>query len=150
MNGLIAPIQITKKGLLKADNTKESIDSFLMLLLNSVCGETPIDPKFGFVFNNMRFEIFNEREGTILNSTTDDGEDDNDIYSKKVSGNSKNINTFATDLKEVIMKYEQRLTEVAATMSYVRDERKIYITVTGVISDTQEKYKYDTTLKIWS
>ena len=61
-----------------------------------------------------------------------------------------NINTFATDLKEVIMKYEYRLTDVAATMSYVRDERKIYITVTGVIIDTQEKYKYDTTLKIWS
>ena len=48
------------------------------------------------------------------------------------------------------MKYETRLTDVAATMSYVRDERKIYITVTGVIIDTQEKYKFDTTLKIWS
>ena len=48
------------------------------------------------------------------------------------------------------MKYEPRLTDVSATMSYVRDERKIYITVTGVIIDTREKYKYDTTLKIWS
>ena len=48
------------------------------------------------------------------------------------------------------MKYEHRLADVAATMSYVRDERKIYITVTGIIIDTKEKYKYDTTLKIWS
>ena len=150
MNGLIAPIQITKKGLLKADNTKESIDSFLMLLLNSVCGETPIDPKFGFVFNNMRFEIFNEREGTIYNSTMSETVEEDELYTKKISGNSRNLNTFATDLKEVIMKYEHRLADVAATMSYVRDERKIYITVTGVIIDTKEKYKYDTTLKIWS
>ena len=70
-------------------------------------------------------------------------------YQKKVSGNSRNINTFATDLKEIVTKYEHRLTDVAATMSYVRDERKIYITVTGTIIDTQENYKYDTTLKIW-
>ena len=149
MNGLIAPIQITKKGLLKADNTKESIDSFLMLLLNSVCGETPIDPKFGFVFNNMRFEIFNEREGVIFNSVENE-ENDNDLYSKKISGNSRNLNTFATDLKEVIMQYEPRLEDIATTMSYVRSERKVYITVTGIISESKEKYQFETTLKIWS
>jgi hypothetical protein len=149
MNGLIAPIQITKKGLLKADNTKESIDSFLMLLLNSVCGETPIDPKFGFVFNNMRFEIFNEREGVIFNSVENE-ENDNDLYSKKISGNSRNLNTFATDLKEVIMQYEPRLEDIATTMSYVRSERKVYITVTGIISESKEKYQFETTLKIWN
>ena len=150
MESLVSPLEIVTGSIARTDSLKKSIDAFLEILLTSACGDCCIDPEFGFIFNNMRFEIFNEREGTILNSTTDDGEDDNDIYSKRVSGNSKNINTFATDLKEVIMKYEQRLTEVAATMSYVRDERKIYITVTGVISDTQEKYKYDTTLKIWS
>ena len=150
MESLVSPLEIVTGSIARTDSLKKSIDAFLEILLTSACGDCCIDPEFGFIFNNMRFEIFNEREGTILNSTTDDGEDDNDIYSKKVSGNSKNINTFATDLKEVIMKYEQRLTEGAATMSYVRDERKIYITVTGVISDTQEKYKYDTTLKIWS
>jgi hypothetical protein len=149
MNGLIAPIQITKKGLLKADITKESIDSFLMLLLNSVCGETPIDPKFGFVFNNMRFEIFNEREGVIFNSVENE-ENDNDLYSKKISGNSRNLNTFATDLKEVIMQYEPRLEDIATTMSYVRSERKVYITVTGIISESKEKYQFETTLKIWN
>ena len=149
MNGLIAPIQITKKGLLKADNTKESIDSFLMLLLNSVCGETPIDPNFGFVFNNMRFEIFNEREGVIFNSVENE-ENDNDLYSKKISGNSRNLNTFATDLKEVIMQYEPRLEDIATTMSYVRSERKVYITVTGIISESKEKYQFETTLKIWN
>lgn len=149
MNGLIAPIQITKKGLLKADNTKESIDSFLMLLLNSVCGETPIDPKFGFVFNNMRFEIFNEREGVIFNSVENE-ENDNELYSKKISGNSRNLNTFATDLKEVIMQYEPRLEDIATTMSYVRSERKVYITVTGIISESKEKYQFETTLKIWN
>ena len=150
MESLVSPLEIVMGSISRTDSPKKSIDAFLEILLTSACGDSCIDPEFGFIFNNMRFGIFNEREGTILNSMTDDGEEDNDIYSKKVSGNSKNINTFATDLKEVIMKYEQRLTDVAATMSYVRDERKIYITVTGVIIDTQEKYKFDTTLKIWS
>lgn len=149
MNGLISPINITKRGLLRADNIKESIDSFLMLLLNSVCGETPIDPKFGFVFNNMRFEIFNEREGVIFNSSEEEDEA-SDLYSKKISGSSRNLNTFATDLKEVISQYEPRLEDISTTMSYVRSERLVYITVTGIISESHEKYQFDTTLKIWN
>lgn len=150
MESLVSPIEVLMGGISRTDNEKESIDSFLEILLTSACGDCCIDPEFGFIFNNMRFEIFNEREGTIFNSSSIEDSGDDQLYLKKISGNSKNINTFATDLKEVIMKYEHRLTDVAATMSYVRDERKIYITVTGVIIDTQEKYKYDTTLKIWS
>ena len=150
MESLVSPLEILMGGISRTDNQKESIDAFLEILLTSACGDCCIDPEFGFIFNNMRFEIFNEREGTIFNSSSIEDSGDDQLYLKKISGNSKNINTFATDLKEVIMKYEHRLTDVAATMSYVRDERKIYITVTGVIIDTQEKYKYDTTLKIWS
>ncbi len=150
MESLLSPLVIIGGNMVSTDNLKESIDSFLEILLTSVRGDCYIDPEFGFVFNNMRFEIFNEYEGTIFNSSTTETEEDKKLYSKKVSGNSKNINTFATDLKQVIMKYEQRLTDVSATMSYVRDKRTIYITVTGVIVETKEKYKYDTTLKIWS
>lgn len=150
MDNLVSPLEIIMGSISRTDNLKESIDSFLEILLTSACGDCCIDPEFGFIFNNMRFEIFNEREGTIYNSTSIEGEEEDELYTKKISGNSKNINTFATNLKETIMKYEPRLTDVSATMSYVRDERKIYITVTGVIIDTREKYKYDTTLKIWS
>ena len=150
MDNLVSPLEIIMGGISRTDNIKESIDSFLEILLTSARGDCCIDPEFGFIFNNMRFEIFNEREGTIYNSTTTEGVEEDELYTKKISGNSRNLNTFATDLKEVIMKYEHRLADVAATMSYVRDERKIYITVTGVIIDTKEKYKYDTTLKIWS
>lgn len=149
INGLIAPLTITKSGLQRAGSIKESIDSFLMLLLNAVCGDTPIDSQFGFIFNNMRFEIFNEREGVIYNSSAED-ESNDDLYNKKISGNSRNLNTFATDLKEVISKYEPRLEDISTTMSYVRSERRVYITVTGVIDETKEKYQFDTTLKIWN
>jgi len=150
MENLVSPLEIIMGGISRTDNIKESINSFLEILLTSACGDCCIDPEFGFIFNNMRFEIFNEREGTIFNSTTTENVEEDEMYTKKISGNSRNLNTFATDLKEVIMKYEHRLADVAATMSYVREERKIYVTVTGVIIDTKEKYKYDTTLKIWS
>ena len=150
MDNLISPLDIIGGSIMRTDNVKESIDSFLEILLTSACGDCSIDPEFGFIFNNMRFEIFNEREGTIFNSTSTDSREEEDLYNKKISGNSKNVNTFATELRQVIMKYEERLTEVQATMSYVREERKIYITETGIIVDTREKYKYDTTIKVWS
>jgi hypothetical protein len=150
MSNLITPLELTKRGLLQADSTKEAIDAFMNLLLTSTCGECPIDPQFGFVFNNMRFEIFNEREGVIYNSLPTDKDAENDLYNKKISGNSKNFNTFATELKEAIIKYEPRLENVTATMSYIREERKVYVTVIGTIADTKEKYQYDTTLNIWN
>ena len=146
--GLIAPLGITRNGLLRGSSPKESIDSFLNLLLNTSRGESPIDLQFGFVFNNLRFEIFNEREGVIYDSMADSDPAASSLYSKKISGNSRNLNTFATELKEVIEAYEPRLEDVIATMSYVRQERKVYVTVTGIIAETQEKYQYDTTLKV--
>lgn len=150
MDSLVSPLEIIKGGLSRTGKLKDSIDSFLDILLTSACGDCCIDPEFGFIFNNMRFEIFNEREGVIFNSTPSDDSENDGLYTRKISGNSKNVNTFATDLKQIILKYEQRLKDVSATMSYVREERTIYITVTGVIVDTNEKYRYETTLKIWN
>lgn len=150
MDSLVSPLEIIKGGLSRTGKVKDSIDSFLDILLTSACGDCCIDPEFGFVFNNMRFEIFNEREGVIFNSSPEDKGEEDGLYTRKISGNSKNVNTFATDLKQVVMKYEQRLRDVSATMSYVREERTIYVTVTGIIVDTNEKYRYETTLKIWN
>ena len=150
MDSLLTPIDLTKYGLQRTGSVKESIDAFLNLLLSTTCGESPIDPQFGFIFNNMRFEIFNEREGVVYNSQPSEEVEENDLYSKKISGNSKNFNTFATDLRAAIMKYEPRLENVAATMSYIREERKVYVTVTGNITETKEKYQYETILNIWN
>jgi len=150
MIGLIAPLSIVKNGLQQAATLKESIDSFLSLLLATTCGESCIDPQFGFVFNNMRFEIFNEQQGVVYNSAPGDRTNDESLYSKKISGNSRNLNTFASELKTAVERYEQRLEDVNATMSYVRNERRIYVTITGLIAETKEKYSYETTLKIWN
>ena len=150
MNGLVAPLLLTKSGFKQAKNVKESIDSFLRLLISSTCGECCIDPQFGFVFNNMRFEIYNEQQGVIYNSKREEeeAEAENSLYTKKISGNSRNLNTFSSELKAAIEHYEHRLEDVSTTMSYVRSERTIYITVNGIISETKEKYRYETTIKI--
>ena len=123
MKGLITPIGIKKGELLQAKSDKEAIDAFMNMLLNS---------------------------GVLYNSLPDEDVDEDDLYTKKISGNSKNINTFATELKTAVERYETRLENVTATMSYVREERKVYVTVTGIIRSTQEKYKYDTILNIWN
>jgi hypothetical protein len=108
------------------------------------------DPDFGFVFNNMRFEIFDEHEGVIYNSGDTIYETSSqDIYSMKISGSSKNMNTFAAELKELVKQYEKRLDDVSATMTYIREERKIYITIKGVIISSKEDYVFTTVLRVW-
>ena len=72
-----------------------------------------------------------------------------DIYSKKISGSSKNMNTFAAELKEVVRKYEKRLEDVAVTMTYIREERQIYITVKGIIVSTKENYVFTSVIRVW-
>ena len=101
----------------------------------------------GFIFNNLKFEIFDEKEGVVLDSTE---HDTTDVYNKKISGSSRNVNTFAVDLKQLIERYETRLRDVAVTMSYIREHKKIYIVVKGTLAETGSEYKYQNTLDIWA
>ena len=135
-----------RKGRLGNENRKDSIDSHIELLLSTPEGGCISDPEFGFVFNNLRFEIFDENEGVVLNSDSDRSA----LYEKKISGTSRNVNTFAVELKRQIEKYEQRLSEVQVTMAYIREHRKIYITVRGIISETRAEYQYQTSLNVWN
>lgn len=72
------------------------------------------------------------------------------LYEKKISGSSKNVNTFALELKTVIEQYEKRLSDVNVTMAYIREVRKIVITIKGVISHTGVNYQHVTELKTWN
>lgn len=140
------PLGGQKGRLWKVYDVKSSIDSFVELLMTTPEGGCVSDPEFGFIFNNLRFEIFDENEGVVLNSDLEHSA----LYEKKISGSSRNINTFAVELKRLIEKYEERLSDVLVTMSYIREHRKIYITVRGIITETQAEYKYQTTLNVWN
>ena len=59
------------------------------------------------------------------------------------------MNTFAAELKEAVKQYEKRLEDVSVTMTYIREERIIYITIKGVISSTKEDYVFTNTLRVW-
>jgi len=150
MSNIAIPLRFDKKGLVREEKQKISIDESIFLLLTTPRYNNVADPEYGFVFNNMKFEIFDEHEGVIYNSGDtiyDNGI--SGIYNKKISGSSKNINTFAAELKEVIKRYEKRLSDISVTMTYIREERLIYISVKGVIVSTKEEYSYNTTLKVW-
>ena len=144
------PLQITRKGFLRTDDIDKSISSALSMLLQTPCYNCVADPQYGFILKNLRFEIFNESEGTINNFQLETTPQEQQLYKKKVSGSSKNISTFAADLKEAVTKYEPRLSDVSAMMTYVREEKRIYITIKGVITETGEAYQYQTTIKIWN
>ena len=140
------PLQIKTGALATYTDVKESIDAYMELLLTTPVGSCVSDLNFGFILNNLRFEIFNESEGVVLNAE----EERSELYDKKVSGSSRNINTFAIELKQLIEHYEPRLEDVLVTMSYVREHRKIYITIKGVITETQTNYQYQTSIRIWN
>lgn len=150
MSYLSIPLNVVKSGFAREENLKASIDESLFLLLTTPRYNNVSDPDYGFVFNNMRFEIFDEHEGVIYNSGDTIYERGiKDLYNKKISGSSKNMNTFAAELKEVVKHYERRLTDVNVTMTYIREERKIYVTVKGTIIQTREEYVFTSTLRVW-
>lgn len=132
----------------QAKNPKEAIDAFIELLLTTPCQSCVADRQFGFIFNNLKFEIFNENEGVIYNSATE--EEDLRLYDKKISGSSKSVNTFAIELKNSIETYEKRLTNVSVTMSYIKNLKKIHVNIEGTLLETNEAYKYTTSLNIWN
>ena len=151
MTSISIPLQLTPKGLQREDRLKSSIDANMYLIITTERFSTPADPQFGFVFNNLRFEMFNENEGVVFDSgDTDTMSNIQGAYDKKISGSSKSINTFAAELKTAITKYEERLEKISVSMTYIREERLIYITVKGIIVSTKEEYVYDQTIKVWN
>ena len=135
MTTIAIPLSIERGHIARTDATARAITDYLTLLVNSERYITAPDPSFGFVFNNLKFENVNEKEGVV---------DD-----RKLSGSSKNINTYAAELQQAITKYESRLQDIKVSMTYVREEKKIYATVDGVIIATQEPYQFTTTIKVW-
>lgn len=153
MANILLPLQIVDGKLKTTDKIVKSIDDFLSLLITTSQNDSVSTRKFGFVFNNLRFEIFNENEGVVYDSSLEEDAGEElgpDIYEKKISGSSKNLNTFAAELKEAIIKYEKRLQDVSVSISYIREERLLYVVVKGVLSSTKERYRYLTTIKIWN
>ena len=147
------PLAIEKGSLKKEDSLKNAVDAFLDMLLRTPQHSAVADSNFGYVFNNLRFEIFDEYEGVVYDSNPEvvhNGSDPNDIYNKKVAGTSKNINTFASELKAIINKYEPRLTDISVSMKYYQRIHNIEVMISGTIAETQQEYNYQTTIKIWN
>ena len=146
---ILLPLEVTDGRLLRASTTKQAVDAFIELLLTTPCRSCVSDPRFGFVFNNLKFEIFNVNEGVIYNSGDKEGVE-TELYSKKVSGTSRSLNTFAAELKEAIEQYEKRVTEVAVTMTYFKGQRKVQIHIEGVLVEDNEPYVYTSSINLWN
>lgn len=146
---IMLPLQVENGKLLRASDTQTAVNAFIELLLTTSCHSCVADPDFGFIFNNLKFEIFNENEGVIYNSAEKDGGQAG-LYDKKVSGTSKSINTFAVELKNAIERYEKRLSGVSVTMAYVKSQKKIHVSVEGVLVEDNTAYQYTTSINIWN
>ena len=145
MTYLSTPLSISNGRIAKTDDIRQSLNYSIEMILNTPTGCLAPDPDYGFVFTGLKFELFEENNGTIH---TDAG-DNTPLYRKKISGSSKNIQTFASELNEAIRQYEPRLRETAAVMTYIREKKEIMVAVRGTIISTLEPYEYRTTIKVW-
>lgn len=149
MEHISIPLKLEKGAFKRTKNSKQAINESLRLLLNTTCGEFVPDPHYGFILNNLRFEIFDEQQGEIYNSKESVIEN-KELYEKKIQGTSKSVNTFATDVKEAIIKYEGRLSNVEVMMSYDKNFRRIRVEVKAIISETLEAYNFITYINVWN
>lgn len=149
MAGLSLPLQMQKGSLRRCEQTRDAIDDFIRLLISTPKYNCTPDPQFGFELNNLRFEILSENEGVVYKGDAADGVL-NEIYGKKISGSSSSPETFAYDLKEAIVQYEKRLYDVRVTMTYLREERSIYINVKGILVEDDSPYQLTTKFRIWN
>ncbi|MCF0202013.1 MAG: GPW/gp25 family protein [Bacteroidaceae bacterium] len=144
------PLDIRNNRVERAATEDEGIRDNLELLITTPVGSIITDPDFGFIFNNLRFEIFDEQNGTIRDSAADSEIDMNYLYKEKISGTSKNINTFASELKSAIDRYEPRLTNVKVSMTHIRLEKKIYITINAQKKSDDSEFNLYTSYNIWN
>ena len=145
MTHLLTPLSVKKGTLKHTDDIKEAGNVSIEVLLNTPLGCIPSDPEYGFVFTGLKFEIFEESNGTIHTESSDNSP----IYKKKISGSSKNIQTFASELNEAIRQYEPRLRDTATVMTYIREKKEILVAVRGIILTNLEPYEYRTSIKVW-
>jgi len=152
MGYLSLPLRIENGRVAGAKSTKQAIDDTLSMLMTTPLYSNPADPGFGFVLMNLRFEQIDEKEGIVYDSAHDGISPvlDDEIYTKKISGNSRNLNTFASELKESIIRSEKRIKNVKVTMTYLREERAIVVVVTGTIRETGEDYQFQKRVEIWN
>ena len=145
MKYLRSPLQVVSGSLLRSEKLEQSVSESLRLLIDTPLGSWSADPDYGFVFPALRFEIFDENEGTVFNSH--DNQDP--VYRKKISGSSKNLQTFAADLKRSIEEYEPRLLMPKVVMTYLREQRHIVVDISGVLEGTGEPFRYSSIINVW-
>ena len=133
-------IPVTVSGNFTKENVtgkiKDSIDSFIELLLFTPCGSLKSDYDFGFIFQNFRFENNDANE---------------QINSKKLYGESVNKNNFAYDLKQTIEQYETRLKNVKVIMNWEPKIKKISFDIVGKYEEDYEEKSYSKNISfiIW-
>lgn len=151
MDFLSLPLSVSQGKMVREEDTKRSIDTNVASIIMTPKFSCYADIEYGFVFNNFRFNIFNENEGVVFDSKPQMlYEYEKGMYDRKISGKSNNFNTFASELNLAISTYEPRLRDVKTSMVYRRDEKRVYITLSGTIISTGEPYNFTTTIKTWN
>jgi len=137
------------------DGMKTSIDAFLDLLLTSNKDSFRADDDFGFSLEDYRFEIYNPDIG-LFHGKGNTGKKDlidsieDPMYKYSITGSSINTGNFANDLRETIVKYEQRLKNVEVNMGFLSNGSILLVSVNGIINDGYDTpYTFFRKIRIW-
>ena len=139
------PLEIKNGALVREEKMKGSLNRHIDTLLRTAKGDVICDPEYGFILTTLKFENFNENEGTVLDYLNTGY----DVYEKKISGTSNNLQTFAAEFNKVLQKYEPRLKDTSVVMTYIRENREIRINIHGTVATLNIPYLYQTVIKVW-
>lgn len=132
------PLNVSRGQLDRAEDVVKSINSAIMLLMYTPKGAAVADPDYGFVFNNQCLQNINEEQGIVYEDW------------RKLSGTSRNLNTYAAEFCESVKANEKRLSNVQVSMTYIREFRHIQVDLKGVITKTGDPYSFTTYFRIWN
>lgn len=146
------------EGIKKEPNLKESIRSFLNLLVSCALKSCEADPEFGFVFNNYRFENIDESTGKFHDNHSDPSEPFHQYHQYRINGSINNVDSFAKELGKNIEKYEPRLIlnstskDKGVITKYNEKERAVSIEINGTVrGDLSEDngFTHKILIRIW-
>ena len=138
MDSIKIPIELTRRFFEKNAivNTETSIDNIIDLIVTSPNGSFRADYNFGFAFQNTRFQ---------------NGDENDQIEEKKISGDSINKDSYASELKSAIEAYELRLKNIRVKMGYNPENKNVSLDISGMYEEgySEKRYRKNITFYIW-
>lgn len=148
--GIDIPLKLSAPLLKDIVKLKDSIDSFIDLLISTKRGSCMSDDEFGFNLESKRFENINPDTGYFSGNIISGLSPSEASPEKKINGNGRTSNSFAKDLRSLIINYEKRLDNVDVRIDTKENGKILNVKIYGTICDDKKtSYSHEYNINVW-